>query len=137
MDFLITYCPDAVRNCNRSSAFNCNTSTVVRPMARFANDHRAVTLKMFMPRLPPRMEQFGQLSCFRIVARDITSFVQIAVDARQCEIVEIIAPAVFPRKNMLDMQGGQWRLILMQSAILATEICPVANPASRGGVHAG
>ena len=56
MVFSIGHCPDAMRNCNRSSAFNRKTSTVVRPMAVVANDHRAMTLKMFVPRLTPRVE---------------------------------------------------------------------------------
>jgi hypothetical protein len=83
------------------------------------------------------VEQFGQLSCFGIVARDIASLVQIAVDTSQCEVAEVIAPAVFSRKNMFDVQGCQRRLVLMQSAILTTKIRPAANQVSRGGVHAG
>jgi hypothetical protein len=102
-----------------------------------AGDYRASTLEMFAPQLASRTEQLGQLSRFRIVTCHITSFVQIAVDTSQREIVEVVAPAVFPRQNMLNMQGGQRRLVLMQSAILATEICPAANLASHGGIHAG
>jgi len=100
-------------------------------------NYRASPLEMFMPQLTAKMEQLGQLSRFGIVTCHITSFMQVAVDASQREIVEVIAPAVFSRQNMLDVQGGQGRLVLMQSAILATETCPVANVASRGGVHAG
>jgi hypothetical protein len=63
--------------------------------------------------------------------------VQIAVDTSQCEIVEVIVAAMFPRKNMFDVQGSQRRLVLVQSAILATKICPTANLVSCSDIHAG
>ncbi len=92
---------------------------------------------MILPQLASRMEQFGQLSRFRIKTSYIASFMQIAVDAGQSKVAEVVTSAMFPRKDMLDMQGSQGRLILVQTTILATEICPLANLVSRGGIHAG
>jgi hypothetical protein len=105
--------------------------------SRLADNYCAATLEMFLPRLTSGMEYLGQRPCFRIVAGHVAPFVQIAVNASQRKIVKVVTSAMFSWKNMLDMQSGQRRLVLMQSAILASEVCPAANLTSHGGVHAG
>jgi hypothetical protein len=101
-----------------------------------SKNHRALTLKVLVPHLAPRMKQFRQLPRFRIIPGHIAPFVQIAVYASQCKIVEIIASAMLPRKNVFDVQSGQRRLILMQTAILAAKSCSATNLTSRGSIHA-
>jgi hypothetical protein len=46
--------------------------------------------------------------------------VKITIDACQDEVVDIIGAAVLLGNDMLDMQGGKRRIILMQLTVFAT-----------------
>ncbi len=106
------------------------------PDGRRADNHRALTHEVFAPRVATRIEQLGQFPRLRIVARDITSFVKIAVAARRRQIIQVVASAMFAGKNVLDVECGQRRLVLVTPAILATKTGTTANVASRCGIHA-
>ena len=45
---------------------------------------------------------------------------EITIDARQSEVVEVIGAAVLLGNDVLDMQGGKRRIILMQLTVFAT-----------------
>jgi hypothetical protein len=53
--------------------------------------------------------------------------VKIAIDTSKGKIVDVVAPAVNFRNDMFDMERGQWRIILMQMAILASVLSTLAN----------
>jgi hypothetical protein len=53
--------------------------------------------------------------------------VKIAVDAGKREIVDVITAAVNSRNNVLDVQSGKRRIILMQVTILATVLRTLTN----------
>ena len=52
---------------------------------------------------------------------------KIAVDASKGEIVHVVTAAVNSGNDVLYVQRGQWRVILMQVAILASVLRTLAN----------
>ena len=83
------------------------TRIVVLPTAVFPIRGIPLHSKMVVPILTPRVEQLGDLVRLRIDARQVRSFVQIAIDAGKGEIVEAIGPTMNLRDDMLDMKCGQ------------------------------
>lgn len=45
---------------------------------------------------------------------------EITIDARQGEVIDIVGAAVLLGNDVLDMQGGKRRIILMQLTVFAT-----------------
>ena len=72
-----------------------------------------------MPVMTPRMEQLGDRLRFRINARQIRTFMKIAINTRERQVVEIVSATVFLRDNMLDVEFSEWGIILMELAVFA------------------
>jgi hypothetical protein len=53
--------------------------------------------------------------------------VKIAIDAGKSEIGDVIAPAVNPGIDVLDVQNRERRIILMQMTILTSVLRTLAN----------
>jgi hypothetical protein len=53
--------------------------------------------------------------------------VKVAIDAGKSEIGDVVTPAVNPGNDVLDMQSGERRIILMQVTILASVLRTLAN----------
>lgn len=87
--------------------------------------------KVILPSLLARVESFGDGAGERVNARQVGAFVEVTVDAREAEIGFVIGAAVLARADVLDVQGGERRVILMQVAILATVGRPLAHEGSR------
>ena len=100
-----------------------------------AVDQAALPLKMVRPRVATRVEEFRQGACLRIVSSDVAPLVQIAVNTGQREIIQLIVPAVLFRQNVLDVERGQGRLILMETTIFTAVSSTLADGPTRGGVH--
>src|SRR3989442_14775992 len=96
------------------------TCTVVRPIRRPACEVNATPLKMVLPPMSPRMEQFRHLVGFGVDARQVRAFVQITINAGQSQILQVISAAMNARNDMLDVQGSQRGIFLAQLTILAT-----------------
>jgi len=75
---------------------------------RLANHIDAAPREVVFPAVAPRMEQFRDLVRLRVNARQVRTFVEIAVDARQGQVGEVIGAAVRPREDVLDVEHGQW-----------------------------
>src|SRR5204862_3047900 len=75
--------------------------------------------KVILPSLVPRMKQLGHSTSFGIDPGQVWAFVKITVNASQSQVVEIVAAAMNPRDDMLDVKCGQRRIFLSQLAILA------------------
>ena len=75
---------------------------------------------MLIPPLASRVKQLPYFIGLRIDPCQVSPFVQIAVDASQSKVVEVIAPAVNFWNDVLNVKGGQRRVILMQMTILAS-----------------
>ena len=96
-----------------------------------ASDVDSLESKVILPLLLARVEQLGDGAGERVNARQIGAFVEIAVDAREAEIGFVIGAAVLARADVLDVQGGERGVILMQVAILAAVRGPLAHEGSR------
>jgi hypothetical protein len=72
------------------------------------------------PFLSPWVKELRYCVRFGVDTRQIRTFVEITIDARQGEVVDVIGAAVLLGDDMLDMQGGKRRIILMQLTVFAT-----------------
>lgn len=53
------------------------------------------------------MKQVCHSICLRINSGQVRPFVQIAVNARKSEILQLITPAVLPGNDVFNMENGQ------------------------------
>jgi hypothetical protein len=63
---------------------------------------------MIVPLVMTRVKKFGNRVCLRINPCQICPFVQIAIDAGQCEIIEVVAAAMYLWNDVLDVKDSQW-----------------------------
>ena len=96
-----------------------------------ASDVDSLEGKVILLSLLARLEQLGDGTGERVNARQVGAFVEIAVDAREAEIGCVIGAAVLARADVLEVQGGERGVILMQVAILAAVGRPLAHEGSR------
>jgi hypothetical protein len=76
-------------------------------------------LEVIIPVMTSRMEQLGHRLRLRIDARQVGTFMKIAINTRERQVVEIVSAAMFPGDNMLDVEFSQWGIILMKLAVFA------------------
>jgi hypothetical protein len=76
------------------------------------------------------MKQPRNFVRLRIDPRQIHTFVQIAIDAGKGEVVEVIASAMTPWKDVLDVKCGKRRIVLMQVTVLASVLRSSRRPTS-------
>jgi len=81
------------------------------------------------------MKQLGDPTSFGIDPREVWAFVKITVNASQSQVVEIVAAAMNPRDDMLDVKCGQRRIFLSQLAILAPISGTFPHPRSERRAH--
>ena len=91
--------------------------------------------KMILPSLLARMKECGDSAGERVNAREVGAFAQVAVYAREAEIGFVIGAAVLARADVLDVEGGEWRVILMQATILTAVHGPLAHEDARRRGH--
>lgn len=73
------------------------------------------------------MKQLRNCIRLRIDSGQVSTLVQIAVDAGESEVVEVVGPAVNLRNDVFDVKGRQGRIILTQTTILASVARALAN----------
>ena len=96
---------------------------------------------MVFPPVPPRMKQFGYLIGLGLDAGQVRSFMEIAIDARQGKIVDVIRATVLLGDDVFDVQGSQWRVVfarikprsVRQSKVTKSALACV-NPCGSGTV---
>jgi len=76
-------------------------------------------LEVIMPVMTPRMEQLGHRLRLRIDARQVGTFMKIAINTRERQVVEIVSATMFLGDNMLDVEFSEWGIILMELAVFA------------------
>jgi len=83
--------------------------------------------EMLVPSLASRMKQLSYFVSLRIDPCQVSALVQITVDASQSKVVEVIGSAVNLWNDVLNVKGGQRRIILMQMTILASVLCALTT----------
>ena len=96
-----------------------------------ASDVDSLEGKVILPSLLARVEQLGDRAGERVNAGQVGAFVEISVDAGEAEIGCVIGTAVLARADVLEVQGGERGVLLMQVAILAAIGRPLAHEGSR------
>ena len=76
-------------------------------------------LEVIIPVMTARMKQLRHHLRFRIDARQIRTFMKIAINTRERQVVEIVSATMFLGDNMLDVEFSEWGIILMQLAVFA------------------
>jgi hypothetical protein len=105
------------------------------PDRRPSDKQASLPLEVLRPKVTARMKQFGQLAGLRIVASNVGTFVKVAIDAREREVVWLVGPTMLLWPNVLDVQGGQGRLVLVQPAVLAAVPRAPANEFTNCLIH--
>jgi hypothetical protein len=95
----------------------------------------AAPLEVIFPPLVSRVKQLCDATSLRIDPGQVRAFVKITVDASQSQVVEIVAAAMNPRDDVLDVKCGQWRIFLFQLTILAPISGTFAHPRSKRRAH--
>lgn len=101
-----------------------------------ADDVDSFPTEVVVPDLLAGMEERCKRVRNRIDPGKIRYLVEIAIDAGQAEVRLIIGAAVFERSDVLDVQGGEWRIFLMGLAIFAAVSGTLPDKGSRCGGHA-
>ena len=83
------------------------------PYRGLADQIDSLPLKMLAPLLTTRMKQLGYLVGLRIEPGQVRSFVQIAIDAGESKVINIIGSTMSPRDNVLHVKRRQRRICLM------------------------
>ena len=102
---------------------------------RLANQVEAIFLEVVFPVLAPRMEQFRHSLGLRVNAGQVRSFVQVAINTRQSQILQIVRAAMNLGDDVLEVQSCQWRIFLARQTILATPAGTLPDAGSRAGAH--
>ena len=95
----------------------------------------ATPLEMLAPTVVPRVKQLRNLIRFRIYARQVRTFVQVAVHAGEGQVVEVIRAAMTFGTDVFEVEGGQGRILLVKLAILAPVAGSLPNFRSIRRVH--
>ena len=81
--------------------------------SRHADDVDTVPLEVVTPLVVPWMEESRYFVRFGIDARQVRAFMEIAVDTRESEVVGVVRTAMLPGDDVLDVERGKRRIILM------------------------
>ena len=81
------------------------------------------------------MKQLGDLIGVGIYARQVGTFMKIAIDTRERKIVEIVGATMLFGDDMLDVELSKRRIVLMQSTVFASIIGPLSHPVSCRSIH--
>jgi len=82
----------------------------------------------------PRVEERYDLAGNRIDAGQVGSLTQVAAMAGKRQVVGVVAPAMLPRDDMLDVMGDS-AVGLVEAAILTTAGRSLPNMVARGGIQ--
>ena len=86
---------------------------------------------MIVPSMKSRVKQFRHCSGSRVNSRQVWTFVQIAIDASQSQIIEVVRAAVNFWDDVLDVKHCEGRVVLVKMAILTSIAGALAYPSFR------
>jgi hypothetical protein len=100
-----------------------------------SHDIDTLPAEVIVPFILPGMKECGDLFGLRVDAGEIGAFVQITIDARQGEVIQVIGPAVNFRDDVFDVKRSQRGIFLRQLTKLAAILCAPSNAYFRAFVH--
>jgi hypothetical protein len=87
-------------------------------------DPSLIESEMHVPGVPTRVEKAGELLCLRVERGEIRSFVTVADNTAEGEVVLCVRPAMLMWDYMINLMRVE-RLTFWQQAILASPPCPL------------
>ena len=100
----------------------------VRPEAAFLAE-------MVSPIVLPGVEEIRHTASLGIDAAQVSSFVKVAIDAGQREVLRVISPTMNFWNNMLDVEGCQRRIVLVKLTVFASVGGTQTHAGSQRPVH--
>jgi hypothetical protein len=93
---------------------------------RYSFDPHTAYLKVVIPLIPTRVEEWNYLIRRRIDAGKIRPFPQVAAVASQSQVFRFVGPSVLPRGDVLNVVG-KMAVVLSKQAVLAAISGPLAD----------
>lgn len=90
---------------------------------------------MLSPWLSSRMKQRNNVARLGINSSEVWSFVEIAVDAGEREIVELVRSAMLARDNVFHMQCGEQGICLPELTVFAAILGSPSHRCTSRFVH--
>src|SRR5262245_59977175 len=87
---------------------------------RPSHERDLVPPEVIRPCVFARVEEHHDLPCFRIDPCQVWSLVQVALMARKREVLEVVTASVLPWDHVLDVKPDERKILLVETAILAT-----------------
>jgi len=79
---------------------------------RTPRDHSSAHDEMLIPMLGAWIEKRNHIARFGIKTGEVRPFVQVAVIAREREILRLVVTAVLPRNDVFDVKPREGRMLL-------------------------
>ena len=90
---------------------------------------------MVSPIVLPGVEEIRHTASLGIDAAQVSSFVKVAIDAGQREVLRVISPTMNFWNNMLDVEGCQRRIVLVKLTVFASVGGTQTHAGSQRPVH--
>lgn len=90
---------------------------------------------MVLPDLNSWVEQGDNLASFIVNAGEVRTFVKTASVAGKGKVVGIVAPAMLPRNDVVEMKGPKRGFTLRQPAVFAATSSALPYQGADGTVH--
>jgi len=88
-----------------------------------------------MPGLRAWIKQRGDLPGFLVNARQVMSFVEAASVAREGEVGGGVGTAVLAGTDVIDVEGSEWGVALVESAVFAAIRCALPHQSADRSIH--
>ncbi len=105
------------------------------PNFRDPEDFWPNNLKMLIPSVSPWIEKLNELAANGRNRRDVWPLLGVAVGAGKGQVRRVVAAAVLPRANMLDMKPEIRSSVLRQMAVFAPPLRSLVHKTPRACVH--
>jgi len=104
------------------------------PGTRLSHEQRTVPLKMARPRLTPRVKEGDDFPLKE--SGEVCAFRGVALRTCQAKVLRVVAAAVLPRNDVLNVKRQEVGIVLMNPTVLASAFGAAPyKRASRGVNH--
>jgi hypothetical protein len=91
-------------------------------------------LKVLVPEVAPRVEEWNHISVSRVNTGEVGAFVEVAAEATESKVVRAISAAVFPGGDVVDGKSLPMSS-LGKMAVFAALLGTVTDELAQGVVH--
>ena len=122
-----SFCNECLSLCDVVGVIDRQTTYSSPAGCCIADEQRALPLEVVRPSVGAWVEQFDSSARHVVSARQVRSFLQIAMLATPAEVRWVVVTAVLFGDNVIDMKRQEWLQLVGQPAILTLVVCSFAN----------